>query len=117
LSSCLHRHQWSDKVVKTATEIHFNELSESQECHVCDLCVKTKQKHFILRQSQWWATDICKIMHINVVDIITSVDYNNSCWYTVCMNDYIHVWHITLWNEKKTENDQTSCWVSKETQR
>ena len=83
------------------TIIHLKELSELQEHHVCDLCIKAKQKHYILKQSQQWVTDICKIIHINVVNFITSVSYNNSCWYIVCTDNYIYVWYIYFMKQKR----------------
>ena len=97
------------KLSKTTTEICFKELSELQEHYVCDLCIKVKQKHHILRQLQQWIINICKIMHINVVNLITSVDYNDSCWYIVCMNDYICVWHVYFMKWKREAKKMIKC--------
>ena len=89
------------KLSKTTIKIYLKELLKSQEHHVCDLCIKVKQKHHILRQLQQWVIDICKIIYINVVNLITSINYDNLYWYIICMNNYIYVWYVYSMKWKK----------------
>ncbi len=77
--------------------------------YLCDVCMRANQKKKILRKLQNWVIKIIKLIHINIVSLITSKVYDRFLWYIVFTDDLIcwqYICNIKMKGQAKDEIEQ-----------
>lgn len=71
-----------------ARVINIKKIKIGNNILICKIYLKTKEKHWLLYKIQHFLKDICKELHINLMDPITSIRWNKYKYFLTITDGY-----------------------------